>query len=577
MHPLGAIEELSVELERRTSELERSERRFLDIVEHTADAIMVVDDDGVIRFANPVARSMFAGRRDDLVGTHFGFPLVTGETTELDLFSGGEPRVVEMRVVESEWEGSPALIASLRDITERKQVEENTRRLIREQTGRAAAEAAAQTLRFLADATTSLSSSLDYATTLTALAHLCVGRIADWSVVYALDESGEVRRLAVAHCEPDKEHLAREFQNIPIDRSTPHPVLDVLRSGSPKVVHAIQDEALDVMVPNVRERDVARALGLSSFLVVPMVARGHPLGAIALIASTPDRKFSEEDVTLATDIAGRAALAIDNARLYGNAQKANQSKTDFLAVVSHDLRTPLNAIVGYADLLDEGIPVPLPPESRQPVQRIRTSARHLMYLMNELLVFARLDGGSERADVKKCDVRNVAREVAVVMERQAQERGLTFRLLVSEGAADVETDADKLRQVLLNLAGNAVKYTEHGGVEIDVRTESAEHVDIVIHDTGQGIAPQHLEQIFEPFWQVDRTQRSQGGGTGLGLSVVRRMLDLLGGDIRVESALGEGSTFVVRVPRHPVRRDDEAGGPVRPPHKSNGEQDVTHQ
>jgi signal transduction histidine kinase len=549
MHSLGAVEELTAELERRSRELERSERRFLDIVEHNADAIIVVDEAGVIRFANPVARSMFAGRREELVGTHFGFPLVSGETTELDLLSGGAPRSAEMRVVESEWDGAPARIASLRDITERKQVEENARRLIREQTGREAAEAQARTLRFLADATTSLSSSLDYAGTFSALAHLCVGRIADWSVVYAVDDVGVPSRIAVAHCEPSKAHLARELQSIPIGVHTAHPVLEVLKTRSPKIVQAVSEEALETMTAEARERELARALGVSSFLVVPMIARDHPLGAIALVASTPERRFSDDDVTLAADIAGRAALAIDNARLYGNAQKANQSKTDFLAVVSHDLRTPLNAIIGYADLLDEGIPVALPPESRQTVQRIRTSARHLMYLLNELLVFARLDGGSETARVTPCDVRAVAREVAVVMEGLAYERGLAFRLLVPETPIDVETDADKLRQVLLNLVGNAVKYTSRGEVEIEVRPESAEHVLITIRDTGPGIAPEHLEQIFEPFWQVDRTQRAQGGGTGLGLSVVRRMLDLLGGEVGVKSVVGEGSTFEVRVPR----------------------------
>jgi signal transduction histidine kinase len=549
MHSLGGIEELTAELERRTRELERSERRFLDIVEHNADAIIVVDDEGVIRFANPVARAMFARRRADLVGTVFGFPLVTGETTEIDLISDGAPRAAEMRVVASEWDGAPALIASLRDITERRQVEENARRLIREQTGRAAAEAAADTLRFLADATTALSTSLEYSTTLAALAHLCVGRIADWSIVYALDEAGTPTRLAVAHCDPAKAHLAHELQGIPIDTNTAHPVLEVLRTRKPKIVESVSDELLETMTANDRERELARMLGVGSFLVVPMIARGHPLGAIGLLASTPERKFTDDDVTLATDIAGRAALAIDNARLYENAQKANQSKTDFLAVVSHDLRTPLNAIIGYADLLDEGIPVALPPASRQSVQRIRTSARHLMYLLNELLVFARLDGGSERAHPVPCDVRTVVREAAVVMERLAQERGLAFRILLPDSPVDVETDGDKLRQVLLNLGGNAVKYTTQGRVELEVRSDSPDHVLIAVRDTGPGIAPEHLDQIFEPFWQLDRTQRSQGGGTGLGLSVVRRTLDLLGGDVRVESTVGEGSVFTVRIPR----------------------------
>jgi signal transduction histidine kinase len=310
------------------------------------------------------------------------------------------------------------------------------------------------------------------------------------------------------------------------------------------------------MMPHVRERDLARALGVSSFLLVPMVARDHPLGAIALVASTPERRFSEADVTLATDIGARAALAIDNARLYGIAQRANRSKTDFLAVVSHDLRTPLNAIIGYADLLDEGIPVALPPESRQSVQRIRTSGRHLMYLLNELLTFARLDGGSEGAHLSMVDVRTVAREVAAVMERLADERGLTLQLLLPEAAVDVETDGDKLRQVLLNLVGNAVKYTARGRVVLEVLAPSPDGIRIVVRDTGKGIAAQHLEQIFEPFWQVERSQRTEGGGAGLGLSVVRRMLDLLGGEIRVESVVDEGSAFTVRIPRQAIRTAD---------------------
>jgi signal transduction histidine kinase len=540
-------------LERRASELERSEQRFLDIVEHTADAIIVVDDKGIIRFANPVAKSMFADLRAELVGTDFGFPLVSGETTELDLLSRGAPRSVEMRVMKSEWDGVPALIASLRDITDRKHAEENARRLIREQTRREAAESSAQTLRFLADATTRLSSSLDYATTLSALAHLCVGRIADWAVVYDVDASGVPHRLAVAHCEPEKEQLAQEFQTIPIDTRTSHPVLEVLRTGEPKVVHGISENDLEAMTSDSRERDVARALGVSSFLIVPLIARRHAVGAIALVAATPDRRFSDDDVTLATDIAGRAALAVDNARLYRDAQRANKSRSDFLAIVSHDLRTPLNAIIGYADLLGEGIPVALPPENRTSVGRIRTAAKHLVYLLDELLAFARVDGGSEKLHIAPCDVRAVARETAALMEPMAQERGLTFRLLLPEAPVEVETDADKLRQVLLNLAGNAVKYTARGGVELEVRAPPADHVLILVRDTGAGIAPEHLEQIFEPFWQVDQTQRMQGGGTGLGLSVVRRMLDFLGGTIQVESVLGEGSTFTVQLPRRPRR------------------------
>ena len=170
MPSVSPVEELTAELDRRARELARVERRFRDIIERHADAIVVVDRRGVIRYANHVAASMFATPADALVGTPFGFPIVVDETTTLDLFANGTPRVVEMRVVESEWEGSPACIASLRDITERAQAEESARHLIREQAARTVAEDAARRLRFLADSTTALSASLDYETTLATLA-----------------------------------------------------------------------------------------------------------------------------------------------------------------------------------------------------------------------------------------------------------------------------------------------------------------------------------------------------------------------------------------------------------------------
>ena len=557
MTSTDAVHSLSLELERRTRELERSERRFLDIIEHTAEAILVVDVAGVIRFANPAAKAMFASRRKDLVGTYFGFPVVSGETTELDVVSGEGPRSVEMRVTDSEWEGAPARLASLRDVTERKQAEEHARHLIREQGRRAAAEASAKTLRFLVDASMKLSASLDYETTLRMLATLCVGEIADWAVVYAVDDRGVPRRVAVGHCDPDKAPLARELEGIPIDARGVHPVLEVLRTRTPKVIHDVTDEALARMAASPREREIASELGIASFVLIPMVARGHAFGALALVAAKPARWFTADEVTLATDIASRAALAIDNARLYGEAQRANQSKTDFLAVVSHDLRTPLTAISGYADLLDAGIPVALPTECQRSVQRIRTSAKHLMYLLDELLVFARLEGGIEQLRVAKHDVRDVVRDAAAVIQRLAEERGLALRLHLPEAPVDAETDADKLRQVLLNLAGNAVKYTVRGGVDITVVAEPSNVVSIAVRDTGKGIAEEHLPHIFEPFWQVDRMQRTRGQGTGLGLSVVRRMLDLLGGTIRVESTLGTGSTFTVRLPRSPEGKTEE--------------------
>ena len=219
--------------------------------------------------------------------------------------------------------------------------------------------------------------------------------------------------------------------------------------------------------------------------------------------------------------------------------------------MSHDLRTPLTAILGYADLLDMGVPEPIPDASKERVGRIRTSAKHLLYLLNELLAFARLESSHEQPQMQDVDLVALTRDVAAVMEPLAAERQLELRVPLSPEAVTIRTDPDKLRQIALNLVGNAVKYTRSGEVCLMVHPCDDDRVELEVSDTGDGIAEQHLSRIFDPFWQVDATQRSHGGGTGLGLSVVKHLVGLLGGTVKVRSTVGSGSTFTVTLPARP--------------------------
>ena len=545
-----AVEELTVELDRRGSDLERSRAQFRSIIERNADAIVAVDHEGVIRFANAAAGELFGSARN-LVGTPFGFPMVVGETTELDLLRDGESRVVEMRVVDAEWDGDPARIASLRDITERKRAEEDARRLIREQTARTAAEQSARRFRFLAESSTVLSSSLDYRTTLSALARLCIDEIADWTVIFVADERGGLRRLEVAHRDPALADDVRELRELPIDAAGRHPALEVVRTRTPMLVRTVDEAGLESITQNQEHKALLQRLGISSFMLVPLIARDRCLGAIALVSSNPCRSYDEHDLALAQDLALRAALAVDNARLYNTAREADRSKTDLLAVISHDLRTPLNAIMGYAELLELGIPDVLSDAGRERVRRIRTSARHLLYLIDELLSFARLEAGGDDIRPQDIDVVMLARDVAAVIEPLALQRNLLFALDVPPTPIRLLTDPDKLRQVLLNLAANAVKYTRTGEIRLEV-SQTDTNVMLRMRDTGVGISPEHLQHIFEPFWQADKTQRNIENGTGLGLSVVQRIVRVLGGEITVDSELGVGSTFAVRLPQQSV-------------------------
>src|SRR5918999_2931635 len=416
--------DLRRELEQRTWELEQSEARFRDVIERNADAIVVVDETGVVRFVNTAATQLFGASRERLLDSEFGFPLVTGETTELDLVRDGESLVAEMRVVESEWEGRKARIASLRDITDRKRAEHDARELIREHAARAAAEEAAKRLEVLVESSTLLSSSLDYRATLSALAHVCVSKIADWAIVYCVDDAGALRGLEVAHRDPSTAALVRELRGTPIEPDRPHPLFDVLRTRRPILSRAVDDGLLASIATDARQLELIRALGVASVIIVPMIARNRALGAIALVSANNGRPFDDHDLALAEDLAARGALAIANAQLYEEARRANKTKSDFLAVVSHDLRTPLTAIIGYVDLMEMGVPDPLPDATRQRLQRIRTSATHLLSLLNELLAFARVDSGRQEVRPREVDLCEIAPEAAAVAEPLALERQL---------------------------------------------------------------------------------------------------------------------------------------------------------
>jgi signal transduction histidine kinase len=198
--------------------------------------------------------------------------------------------------------------------------------------------------------------------------------------------------------------------------------------------------------------------------------------------------------------------------------------------------------------MDMGVPDPLPDATRQRLQRIRTSATHLRYLLNELLIFARLDGGREEVRLRDVDVRDIGREAAAVAEPLALERKLEFQIDLPDDPVILRTDPDKVRQVLLNLVGNAVKYTREGTIRLELRKPADGLAVFRVQDTGVGIEEKHLQKIFDPFWQVHPDQRGQEGGTGLGLSVVRRLVDLLGGEVSVESEVGKGSAFTVTLP-----------------------------
>ena len=228
-------------------------------------------------------------------------------------------------------------------------------------------------------------------------------------------------------------------------------------------------------------------------------------------------------------------------------QAANRAKTDFLAVMSHELRTPLNAIVGYADLLQTEVSGPLTDTQKTHLARIHSSSFHLLDLIQDVLSFSRIEAGREELRVADVDVQQLARDAHSYIEHQCAEKGLQQELQLPQERIVMVTDPAKVRQILLNLLNNACKFADTGYVRLIVHREG-DDVVFKVEDSGPGIAPQHLEMIFEPFTQVDQSTTRIKGGAGLGLPVSRRLAHLLGGELRVASTLGSGTAFTLRLP-----------------------------
>ncbi|MBI4408258.1 MAG: GAF domain-containing protein [Gemmatimonadetes bacterium] len=411
---------------------------------------------------------------------------------------------------------------------------------------RVRAEAEEQRSRYLAEASELLGRSLHYRDTLAAIARLSVPMLGDWCVVDVVEPPGRIRRVATAHGDPELEPLVDQLRRFPPDPGLSQGIARVLRTGAAELVPHVTQEWLDAVARDHEHRALLERLDPQSCMIVPLLARQQPLGALSFARRSP-HPYTARDLSLAEDVAHRAALALENALLYRSAQEANQAKSDFLAVMSHELRTPLNAIMGYADLLDAGISGPLNPKQSRQLARIQASARHLLELIEEILSFSRVEAGREGLQAEELDARALAREAAEVVEPAAAEQGLTLQLDLPDGPLHLQNDARKLRQILINLLSNAVKFTSTGGVRLGVR-QQGEEVLFQVSDTGIGIPPEHLEKIFEPFWQVEQTPTRRVGGTGLGLSVARRLARLMRGDVSVKSEPGKGSTFTVRVP-----------------------------
>ncbi|MGB7922881.1 MAG: ATP-binding protein [Pyrinomonadaceae bacterium] len=467
-----------------------------------------------------------------LGGLFFGHP-------EAGIFTEREARIVE---------GLAAQTAVAMD---------NARLFETAHSARAQAEGAQRRSAFLAEASAVLASSLDYEPTLASVASLVVPHIADWCVIDMIEGDGKVRRVAAAHVDPAKMALTRELQErYPPLPGHPRGVMQVLRSGEPELYAELPDELLTASTHDAEHASMLRELGLKSVIVVPLTARGKMIGAITLVYGESGRTYDADDLSLAQDLARRAALAVDNARLYLESEIINRAKDEFLATLSHELRTPLTAVLGWAHLLRSGR---IDKEnSTQALETIERNARAQAQLIDDLLDVSRIITGKLRLEVREVEIPPVI-EAAIEAVRPATEaKGIRLMTMLDLSAGPISGDPDRLQQIVWNLLSNAIKFTPRGG-RVEVRLERVDsHVEVAVHDTGAGIKPEFLPHVFDRFRQADSTTTRTHGGLGLGLAIVRHLVELHGGTVHADSrGEGEGATFTIELPLRVVRRKSE--------------------
>jgi PAS domain S-box-containing protein len=407
-----------------------------------------------------------------------------------------------------------------------------------------------QHLAFLAEAGDILAASLDYELELERLAHLTVPALADWCVIDLLGDDGALHRLAVVHRDPDRAdaaaELKRRYPTLAPDQ--PHRTWDVLPEGPPFFDPEVEEERFIRQARDPEHLALLRRLGFAAEMVLPLVARGRPLGVMTLVLSDRSRRYEPRDLALAQELARRAAIAIDNARLYQDAQDAIRSRDEFLSIAAHELRNPVTVLKGAADLLRRPIPDPNRAAERQErlLEQMAKAANRLVELTDDLLDISRIQLGQLALRRDWLDANALIGDIG---ERYRERLGSGTRLMLDlpEAPCRIEADAGRLEQVLINLFDNALKYSPHGGcIEVRLRPDDS-GASIAVRDEGIGLPPGAEETIFEPFGRAANT--SAIPGMGLGLFICRNIIEQHGGRIWAESAgEGHGTTISLWLP-----------------------------
>jgi PAS domain S-box-containing protein len=438
--------------------------------------------------------------------------------------------------------------------------------------------------KYLAAATVALGKSLDSDEMLASLAQALVPGLGDWCSVYLCD-GDVVRDVARVHVDPGLASAVRAYrEKFPLDSAHAGGAWRVIGSGKSAVFNEIGEEALTGFTSDPVALEMLRSLGMGAILLVPLLARNRVLGVLALVYAQSGRRYDEADVALVEELGRRAGAALENARLYQEAQaaaraaeqaarraeqsaraaeEASRAKDEFLATVSHELRTPLNAMLGWATLLKDRA---TDATTKKPLEVIHRNAQAQVRIIDDILDVSRVITGKFRIDPRPADLVAIIGDAIDVVRPSAQAKKLQIAFTPEVDFCLLVADPERLQQVVWNLLSNAIKFTEPGGaIDVSIRMVGSQ-VTCEVKDTGQGIDPEFLPFVFDRFRQADSSMTRRFGGLGLGLALVRHIVELHGGRVAaVSDGRGKGASFRIELPIRAVspssRPDSSAQAP----------------
>ena len=414
---------------------------------------------------------------------------------------------------------------------------------------RDASEGQRQSVRraFLTDATQRLLEASDHHEALRTIAQLAVPDLADWVGIDIVEgPEREPKRVATTHVDPSKVEFARELaRRYPPDPNATTGVPNVLRTGRAELYTEIPKHLLEGAAVDDEHLRIIRELDLRSAIVVPLLGRATVFGAITFVYAQSERRYTADDLAFVEELARRAGLIIERRRVQDEAETANRMKDEFLATMSHELRTPLQAILGYAYMLKQGV-------ARDPeraIEAIERNAAAQARLVDDVLDVSRITTGKLRLAMGRVDLAAAVGAALDSLRPAAQARRIDIVEDLSPALGTIDGDFERIQQVVWNLVSNAVKFTEPGGrVEVHGERTRAD-VRLVIRDTGKGIPREHLSSIFERFRQLDSSTTRKQSGLGLGLAIVRYLVEAHGGSVVADSeGAGRGAAFTITLP-----------------------------